>query len=273
MTRMTFRVAAVTAVAAMATIGMSTASAHPSAAAAAPRANSAVAHRIVGFGKHFGHATNGATTDYNWAGYAQTGANGSAKTTSATWTVPTLSTKYNGYSSTWVGVDGFNNSYLTQTGTEADVVNGQVQYDAWWEVITPSDEAPETLFSTLTVKPGDSITASVTTTGSKSTMKLVDNTTGKSASHTASYKGPGSSAEWIQEDTDVNGDISAAPDWHSITFSNILRNGANPDLQSSQSLDIVDQNGTQETSTSAPNSAGNGFTTTWLATGTPTPVD
>jgi hypothetical protein len=43
-------------------------------------------------------------------------------------------------------------------------------------------------------------------------LRLRDLTTGHSASHTAELDGPGSSVEFIQEDTDVNGYISAAPD-------------------------------------------------------------
>jgi hypothetical protein len=207
----------------------------------------------------------------NWSGYIQSGSGYTAST--ATWTVPTLKTTYNGYSSTWVGVDGAssNDEYLIQTGTEADVVNKKASYDAWWEVITPTDEAPETLFGTLTIHAGDSITASVSKgTGGKWTMSLTDTTTGKSASHSSSFAGPGQSAEWIQEDTDVNGYISAAPDWQSVAFSNVTTNGAAENLRNATAVDIYDNKGNHEDSTGAPNAAGNGFTVTWLATGTRT---
>ncbi len=242
----------------------------PAAAATAATAGLST-HRVVGL--HHAHSgrTAGAQSDYNWAGYVQQ--DGGYTSSTATWTVPTLSTTYKGYSSTWVGIDGFDDSYLIQTGTEADMVNGRATYDAWYEVITPSNEAPETLFTTLTIRPGDSITASVNKTSStKWTTKLTDNTTGKSASHSSTFRGPGDSAEWIQEDTDVKNYISTAPNWHSVTFKNITVNGANPNLDPSESLDIVDTKGTQETSTGAPNSTGNGFTVTWLATGTRTPA-
>lgn len=261
------------AIAALAVAASATAVAavpHAAALTPAPHSHTVVGlhHRIQPDTSRSGR-TSGAQSDYNWAGYVKTGSGYTSST--ATWTVPTLSTKYDGYSSSWVGIDGFNDSYLIQTGTEADVVNGQTSYDAWWEVITPSDEAPEVLFSSLSINPGDSITASVAKGSSgKWTMKLTDNTSGQSASHSSKFSGPGDSAEWIQEDTDVNGYISAAPDWHSVTFSGITVNGASPQLNSSESLDIVDTNGTQETSTGNPNSSGNGFTVTWLATGTPT---
>ena len=221
------------------------------------------------------HDASGAKTaneqSLNWSGYIQSGSGYTSST--ATWKVPTLKTTTNGYSSTWVGVDGAssNDEYLIQTGTEADVVNKKASYDAWWEVITPTDEAPETLFSTLTIHAGDSITASVSKgTNGKWTMSLTDTTTGKSASHSSSFAGPGQSAEWIQEDTDVNGYISAAPDWQSVAFSNITTNGAAENLNNAAAVDIYDNKGTHEDSTSAPTGAGNGFTVTWLAAGTRT---
>jgi hypothetical protein len=207
----------------------------------------------------------------NWSGYIKAG---SAITSStAAWHVPALKTTDDGYSSTWVGIDGASSAdaYLIQTGTEADVVNGRATYSAWWEVITPSDEAPETRFTSLTIHPGDSMSASVRKSASgKWTMRLSDNTTGHSASHTSAFAGPGSSAEWIQEDTDVDGAISTAPNWQSVTFSRITVNGANPALTASEAVDIVDSQGTREDVTSAPTPSGSGFTVSWLATGTQT---
>lgn len=260
--------ASLTATTASATTSANTPTVHTS-----PATGVSHPHRLVGK-KPRKRRTAGSlaagSTSTNWAGYAQTGTAGDFARSTASWTVPTVSTKYNGYSSTWVGIDGASNSYLTQTGTEADVVNGKAQYYAWWEVITPSDAAPETRFSNFPVTPGDSMTASVVTTGTTSTMTLTDTTTGHTASKVAAYTGPGESAEWIQEDTDVNGYISTAPDWGTVRFSGITVNGANPALDPTQSIDIVDGNGTQETQTSAPNSSANGFSTTWLATGTKT---
>jgi hypothetical protein len=207
----------------------------------------------------------------NWSGYIRTGR--SLSKVSASWKVPTVSTSYDGYSSTWVGIDGATSSdgYLIQTGTEADVSGGRRSYRGWWEVITPTDPAPETVFTGLTVHPGDSMSATVFKAASgRWTMRLRDNTTGHTASHTADFAGLGSSAEWIQEDTDVNGYISAAPNWGSVTFRYLRLDGANPQLQSSEAVDIVDAKGTHEDVTSAPTSSGSGFTVTWLAPGTRT---
>jgi hypothetical protein len=221
-------------------------------------------------GRHRRHAgTN--QQSLNWSGYIRGGAGFTS--VSGSWTVPTVSPTVDGYSSTWVGIDGATASdgYLIQTGTEADVVGGQASYQVWWEVITPSDEAPETPFATLAVRPGDSVSASVSRTASgRWTMRVRDNTSRHSASHTVSFAGAGSSAEWIQEDTDVDGSISPAPDWGSVSFRRLLLDHANPKLQPSEAVDIVDGNGTAEDSTGAPTPAGSGFTVTWLAAGTPT---
>jgi hypothetical protein len=207
----------------------------------------------------------------NWSGYVRAGF-GITRATGA-WHVPTLRTSYDGYSSTWVGIDGAtsNDGYLIQTGTEADVIGGRAHYAAWWEVITPSDLAPETRFASLTIHAGDSISASVTKNASGTwTMRLTDNTTGHSASHTQAFAGRGASAEWIQEDTDVDGYISPAPDWQSVTFTRITLNGANPRLSAVEALDIVDAHGTREDVTSAPTASRSGFTVRWLAPGTRT---
>ena len=73
------------------------------------------------------------------------------------WTVPTASTKTSGYSSVWVGIDGYSSSTVEQVGTEADVSGGTVTYYAWYEAY-PSASVK---IGSFTVKPGDAITASV----------------------------------------------------------------------------------------------------------------
>lgn len=257
-----------------ASLTVAAAPAHAVSTARSTHANPAATshrHRVSPhvMGRHRAHS--GRQQSLNWAGYIR---NGHGFTSvNATWTVPTVTSTHDGYSSTWVGIDGATSGdgYLIQTGTEADVSGGRRTYDAWWEVITPIDVAPETLFPKLSIKPGDSISASVTKAASgRWTMRLRDNTTGVSASHTTSFAGPGKSAEWIQEDTDVNGSISTAPDWHAVAFTRLALNGVNPKLKPAEAVDLVDSHGTREAATGAPTASGSGFTVTWLATGTKT---
>lgn len=232
----------------------------------------AAAHRVSPhvMGRH--HRRHGPKQQsLNWSGYIRAGHGFTSA--SASWTVPTLTSTHDGYSSTWVGIDGATSSdrYLIQTGTEADVSGGQRSYRAWWEVITPTDVAPETLFDSLAVHPGDHVSASVSRLASgRWTMRLRNATTGHSASHTTAFAGPGSTVEWIQEDTDVNGYISTAPDWQSVAFRTVRLNHTNPKLQPGEAVDLVDSHGTREAATGAPTAAGDGFTVTWLAPGTRT---
>jgi hypothetical protein len=246
---------------ALALLSAAALAAPPAGTARTPEANALVHKHRFAAGKSL-----------NWAGYIKTGTG--LTSSSASWQVPTLKTDHDGYSSTWVGIDGAasNDQYLIQTGTEADVVHGRAQYHAWWEVITPTDPAPETLFL-LAVHPGDSIRATVTkgTTG-RWTMSLRNATTGHAASHATFFAGPGKSAEWIQEDTDVNGYISAAPNWQSVTFAHVTLNGTGPKLSSTQATDIVDSKGVKETATSTPNATKDGFSVRWLAAGSRTYV-
>lgn len=251
------RITAGLVTAGLVTVGLAVTS--PGSALAAGRGNAPLVRH--------GHA--GVQKSLNWSGYIKTGASGAFSKSTASWTVPTLLTTHNGYSSTWVGIDGDTDRYLIQTGTEADVINGQAHYDAWWEVITPSNEAPEVVYTAIPVHAGDAITATVAKgTAGKWTMTLKDLTAGKTGTHTAAFAGPGESAEWIQEDTQVNGSISAAPDWQKVSFKNITVNGVNPKLTYSQSVDIYDSHNTHEDNTAAP-TGGNAFTVTWLAPGTP----
>lgn len=273
--RRTALVAATLAATLVAGAALSLAFAPSASAAARSTAHSAAArHRVSPhvMGRHRRHAA-GKQQSLNWSGYIRTGSGFTSA--SGSWTVPAVAASPAGYSSTWVGIDGATASdgYLIQTGTEADVVGGRASYRAWWEVITPDDEAPETPFTALTIHPGDSVSASVSQNSSGSwTMRLRDNTTRHSASHTVAFAGPGSSAEWIQEDTDVDGAISPAPDWGSVSFRRLLLNHVNPKLQPDEAVDIVDGKGTAEDSTGAPTPAGSGFTVTWLAAGTSTPA-
>ena len=133
-------------------------------------------------------------TSSNWSGYATPL---SAKVTYAggTWKVPKV-TPQTGYSSSWVGVDGYSNNNLIQTGTEQDYVNGHFVYRAWWEILP----AAETVIPSLPVSPGDTFSASVTNTaGNNWVITITNETKGKTFSINKSYNGPGTSAEWIQE--------------------------------------------------------------------------
>jgi hypothetical protein len=182
------------------------------------------APRIPGPGVGNGlHSTWSAS---NWSGYAETG---SFAGVSGTWTVPSVAASSSPtYSSAWIGVDGFANSSLIQTGTEEDYYSGAAHYNAWWEILP----APETaLPSGHSVNPGDTMTASIYETTAPTAappvhgrshggggggtsqgqwvITISDTTPGHAwtFSTTQSYNGAGASAEWIMEAPQIGGRI------------------------------------------------------------------
>jgi hypothetical protein len=175
----------------------------------------------------------------NWSGYAQTGSTYHSITGS--WTVPSVSaTSGSTYSAAWIGIDGFNNNSLIQTGTEQDYYSGAAHYAAWWT--TSAQNFVEQAISEP-VTPGDVMSATITkVSGSSWTITLTDNTHSPSWSFTKSltYTGPGASAEWIMEAPTVGGRIATLSIYASpMAFDPGTVNGGAPGLVASQGGDLV----------------------------------
>jgi len=188
----------------------------------------------------------------NWSGYAETGSGFSSVTGS--WIVQGVSpTSGSTYSSQWVGIDGFNNSSLIQTGTESDYINGSAVYRAWWEILP----AAESVIPGMTVKPGDQVTASVVNNGGNSwTISITVG--GQRFSTTQTYSGPRTSAEWIEEAPTVGGRVAPLANYGLATFDPGTVNGLNPGLTASESGVMV-QHRTQVSTPSTPDSDTDGF--------------
>lgn len=162
----------------------------------------------------------------NWSGYAETGTGFTG--VSGTWTVPLVggpNSPSPSYSAAWVGVDGFNNSSLIQTGTEEDFYNGAAHYYAWWEIL-PAAETP--LPSSDVVIPGDTMKASIYETSATSggfnrngrfhfgsqhvwVISIADLShpwSGGAFVTNQTYNGPGTSTEWVLEAPQVGGHIA-----------------------------------------------------------------
>lgn len=197
----------------------------------------------------------------NWSGYAVTGSGFTSIT--GTWTVPTVSsTRKPTYSSTWIGIDGFNNSSLIQTGTEQDFYNGSAHYLAWWEILP----AAETPISTIVVHPGDKFSASVSRgTGSNWMISISDNTSGQHFTTVQSYSGPGTSAEWIQEAPTVGGRIANLAHYGHTTFDPGTLNSGGPALSASEG-GVMIQHSSQVSTPSNPDSDTDGFNVAYGAT-------
>ena len=204
---------------------------------------------------------NDSVTSGNWSGYAATGSSGSYTSVTSSWVQPAISCgSQDTYSSFWVGLDGYDNSALEQTGTEADCIGGQAEYGAWWEVL-PAAETPWS----VTVEPGDQLTATVTDNGDGTfTMTLADSTQGwnQTTTQQGSSGYQDSSAEVIAEATDVNGQIADLSDFGTVDFTGSEADGNALDSYAPTSITM--QNQSSGDTMAQPGSLSDGsFADTW----------
>ena len=197
----------------------------------------------------------------NWSGYALTGSGYSSVT--AHWVVQAVSRSHKAtYSSEWVGIDGFSNSSLIQTGTESDYYNGAAHYDAWWEILP----AAETVIPSIVVSPGDQMSATMTKgSGSSWTITISDMSRNETFSTVQTYTGPQTSAEWIEEAPSVGGRIAPLANYGQTTFDPGTVNGINPGLTASDG-GVMIQKGIQVSTDSNPDSDTDGFNMAYGAT-------
>jgi Peptidase A4 family len=209
----------------------------------------------------------------NWSGYAATGANGAFSSVSASWTEPTATCTSSGggrhgrggsdsYAAFWVGLDGYSSDSVEQTGTDSDCDGTTPDYYGWYEMY-PADP----VYYTNTVKPGDSISASVTFSGTETyTLVLQDSTEGWTQTQTINESGfDRSSAEVITEAPccTSSGGILPLSDFGTVTYGSSTANGTSLGSQSPTEIIMVDNSGLDKDSTSAINSSG-GFSNTWI---------
>jgi Peptidase A4 family len=134
----------------------------------------------------------------NWAGYVVTGA--SFTSASGTWVQPALDCTSTGTGSSafWIGLGGNSttSASLEQAGTTADCnADGSARYWAWYELVPAS-----AVKLSLKVLPGDTISATVSVTGSNVTMTVKNLTRKTAVTRTKTMASPDtSSAEWVTE--------------------------------------------------------------------------
>jgi Peptidase A4 family len=151
----------------------------------------------------------------NWAGYAVPGA--AFTYARGSWIVPSATCYFDpdSYASFWVGIDGYHSSTVEQIGTDSDCDGANPTYYAWYEFY-PN---PQHVIAAITVSPGDTMSASVTFSGTKCTLKITDHTVGKTVSVTKSnMKVRQSSAEWIVEAPNVLGLVLPLADFIDALF-------------------------------------------------------
>ncbi|OKP75749.1 hypothetical protein A3842_19235 [Paenibacillus sp. P3E] len=166
-------------------------------------------------------------TSGNWSGYAISGKRASFRRISGEWTVPFVKpTSSPTYSSAWIGIDGFRNSSLIQTGTGHESINGVLHYYAWWEILP----AAETVIP-LPVSPGDHMRASIVKLSSGKWRITLCNLSKTWTFRTVQrYSGPQTSAEWILEAPQVGGSIGGLAKMSPTRFFCCRVNGKSPRL-------------------------------------------
>jgi hypothetical protein len=108
----------------------------------------------------------------NWGGYVTSGSVGEFTTVTASWKEPTVTcVDDNSLYAPWVGIDGFNNETVEQTGVQTYCGTGKPVDSAWYEMYPASP-----VYYSNKVKAGDSIVATVTSSGSSFTLTIKDTT-------------------------------------------------------------------------------------------------
>jgi hypothetical protein len=140
----------------------------------------------------------GAGASANWAGYVAADPRGTYTAVLGSWVVPTVgasTTSGMAANATWVGIGGVASHDLIQAGTQAIVEDGQVSYQAWYELL------PE--FQTripLAVHGGDSVHVSLEEVSPDNWQLIfLNTTTGQKYVRTLAYESSRSSAEWVEE--------------------------------------------------------------------------
>jgi hypothetical protein len=202
------------------------------------------------------------STSSNWSGYAVSGV-GPYKSVFSSWTQPSVdcSKTPTGWSAFWVGLDGDTTNTVEQTGTEADCSKGTAVYYGWYEMYPkfPVNYANP-------VSPGDSLTASVTYSGSGSfRLTLSDATRGWSQTTTQRLKSAKlGSAEVIAEAPSGSGGVLPLADFGTVAFSGAAVNGS-PLTPSTLGLDpiTIASGGTVKAAPSGVNCGS--FSDTWYS--------
>ena len=179
----------------------------------------------------------------NWSGYAATG--GTFTSVTGTWTVPQPSGTSAGADATWVGIGGVNTRDLIQAGTQSMASGGgSVRYEAWIEMLPDSSQSVP-----LTVRPGDSVTVTITEqTAGSWLITIKNNTTTRSYSTTVSYSSSRSSAEWIEEAPSSGRSVVPLNDFGVVTFTNgsAVKNGQTVTISGAGATAITMINGSRQ---------------------------
>jgi hypothetical protein len=187
------------------------------------------------------------------------------------WTVPTATCNSSAqtYASAWVGIDGDGSDTVEQTGTDSDCLGeGSPNYYAWYEMYPAAS-----FLIGDPVSPGDSMTASVSVSGTTWTLTLVDHTQGWTFTKVVNNPSPTPqklSAEWIVEAPSSGSTGAELPlsEFGSVTFTGAEAtvNGVTGSIGSFANVGLtMVYNGVDQATVSALGTLGDAFVDTWLA--------
>jgi hypothetical protein len=209
------------------------------------------------------HEVKNQTSSTNWSGYAATGSAGQFNSVSSSWTEPVADCTGSDdeYAAFWVGLDGYNSGSVEQTGTDSDCDGTTPDYYGWYEMY-PADP----VYFSNPVAPGDSMSASVTFSGTETyTLVLTDSTQDWTQTITENESGLSrSSAEVITEAPSSESGVLPLADFGTVGYGGSSANGASMSTLDPTGIIIVDSGGNQEDTTSSMNSSG-GFSNGWLS--------
>ena len=240
-----------------------------------PTVAPALNNRDVGFS--FGN-----TSSLNWAGYAVTGSDYSVTNVTASFTIPTVNTGGNSYAAFWVGIDGFNDNTVEQTGILAEPSghgpHATTVYEVWYEFYPA---AP--VYANFSAAPGDYVYAWVNynvTSGIFTTFIKVTSSSGTVGILKDSQTVSGAlakSAEWIVEaPSSVSGILPLADfgtayfgmNYTGISNTNYATvsgaTGSIGSFSSNTSITMVSSSGTPEAVPSPLNDNGTSFYVTYV---------
>jgi hypothetical protein len=110
----------------------------------------------------------------NWGGYVAPGSNGQFTTVTASWTEASVTCRnHSELYAPWVGIDGYGNSTVEQTGVQTSCSTGTPVDSAWYEMYPASP-----VYYSNPVSTGDVIVATVSSSGSAFTLTISDTTKG-----------------------------------------------------------------------------------------------
>jgi hypothetical protein len=210
------------------------------------------------------------TESNNWSGYAVTGA--LFTQARGSWTVPAVDCDAvpNSSASFWVGIDGWDNATVEQTGTDSDCDGEKAAYYAWYEFVP----AGGVTISSLPVSAGDQMSAEIIYNGSDFVVSIKNET--KGMSYTKSHP-PGSakraSAEWIAEMNGYElsdfGSVSFGEDYTSVGRTNYATDsktsGQIGDFGGHVWKSIIVNGGAVDAEPSSLSPDGSSFTVAWEA--------